>query len=103
MKNLLSVNIPILESAKDWAPWVTKIRTKLQYHNLLRYIITDQEPISKKDNPITIFIKYNNNNIIKCKAILRASSSVKTKHIINKIENNDYTVTNPKDTIPRKI
>ena len=29
MENLLLVNIPILESAKDWAPWVKGIRTKL--------------------------------------------------------------------------
>ena len=103
MEDLLSVNIPILKSAKDWAPWVKGIRTKLQYHNFLRYIIADQKPISKKDNLITIFIKYNNNNIAKCKAILRVSSGVKAKHIINKIEGNDYTVINPKKATPRKI
>ena len=103
MEDSLLINIPILKSAKDWAPWVKKIRTKLQYHNLLRYIIADQKPISKKDSPITVFIKRNNNNIAKCKAILRVSSGVKAKHIINKIKGNDYTVTNPKDATPRKI
>ena len=41
MENLLLINIPILELAKDWAPWVKRIRTKLQYYNLLRYIIAD--------------------------------------------------------------
>ena len=50
-----------------------------------------------------MFIKRNNNNIIKCKAILRVSSSVKANYIINKIEDNDYTVINPKDITPRKI
>ena len=48
-------------------------------------------------------IKRNNTNIVKCKAILRVSSSVKAKYIINKIEGNNYTVINPKDTILRKI
>ena len=50
-----------------------------------------------------MFIKCNNNNIIKYKVILRASSGVKAKYIVNKIEGNDYTVMNPKDTTPRKI
>ena len=103
MKNLLLVNISILELAKDWAPWVEKIRTKLQYHNLLRYVIADQEPISKKNSLITMFIERNNNNIIKYKAILRASNSVKAKYIINKIKGNNYTVTDLKDATPRKI
>ena len=48
-------------------------------------------------------IKRNNNNIIKCKAILRPSSGVKAKHIINKIKDNDYIIINPKDAILRKI
>ena len=69
----------------------------------MRYVIADQKLISKKDSPITIFIKYNNNNIIKYKAILRASNSVKAKHIINKIKGNNYIVINPKDATPRKI
>ena len=50
-----------------------------------------------------MFIEYNNNNIAICKAILRVSSGVKTKYIINKIKGNDYTVINPKDATPRKI
>ena len=69
----------------------------------MRYVIADQELISKKDNPITIFIEYNNNNIIKCKAILHTSSSVKTNHIINKIKGNNYIIIDPKDATPRKI
>ena len=69
----------------------------------MRYVIADQKPISKKDGPITIFIKRNNNNIAKYKTILRASNSVKAKHIINKIEGNNYTVTDPKNATPRKI
>ena len=50
-----------------------------------------------------MFIERNNNNIIKCKAILRASSGVKAKYIINKIKDNDYTIINPKDATLRKI
>ena len=50
-----------------------------------------------------MFIERNNNNITKCKAILRVSSSVKAKYIINKIEGNNYTVINPRDATPRKI
>ena len=97
------MNISILELVKDWALWVEEIRTKLQYYNLLRYVIADQKPISEKDGPIAAFIKYNNNNIVKCKVILRASSGVKAKYIINKIEGNDYTVIDPKDATLRKI
>ena len=53
---------------------------------------------------MTMFIeRNNNNNNIKYKAILRVSSNVKAKYIINKIEGNDYIVINPKDTTPRKI
>ena len=48
-------------------------------------------------------IKRNNNNIVECKAILRVSSNIKAKHIINKIKGNNYIIINPKDTIPRKI
>ena len=103
MEDSLSVNIFILKSAKDWALWVEGIRTKLQYHNFLRYVIADQEPISKKNSSITIFIERNNNNIAKYKAILRASSSVKAKYIINKIKDNDYMVTDLKEATPRKI
>ena len=103
MENLLSVNISILESAKDWAPWVKGIRTKLQYYNLLRYVIADQKPINKKDSLIAAFIKHHNNNITKCKAILYASSSLKAKYIINKIKGNDYTIINPKNATLRKI
>ena len=50
-----------------------------------------------------MFIKHNNNNIIKCNAILRASNNVKAKHINNKIKGNNYTVINLKDATPRKI
>ena len=103
MEDLLSVNIPILELAKDWAPWVEGIRIKLQYHNLLRYVIADQEPINEKNNLTVMSIECNNNNIAKCKVILRASSGVKTKYIIDKIKGNDYTVIDPKDVTPRKI
>ena len=92
-----------MELAKDWALWVKEIKTKLQYHNLLRYIIADQKLISEKDGPIITFIKYNNNNIAKYKVILRVSSGVKAKHIINKIKGNNYTVINPKDATLRKI
>ena len=50
-----------------------------------------------------MFIKRNNNNIIKCKAILRVSNSVKAKYIIDKIKGNDYTVIDLKDVTLRKI
>ena len=50
-----------------------------------------------------MFIKRNNNNIVKYKVILRVSNSVKAKYIINKIEGNDYIVINLRDITPRKI
>ena len=103
MENLLLVNISILDLTKDWTPWVEGFRTKLQYYNLLRHVIADQKPISKKDGLIAISIKYNNNNISKCKAILCVSSGVKAKHIINKIKGNNYTVTDSKVATSRKI
>ena len=46
-----------------------------------------------------MFIKGNNNNIIKYKIILCVSSGVKAKHIINKIKGNDYTVRGGADYI----
>ena len=65
---------------------IKNIRTKLQYYNILRYVIADQKLTS------------NNNNVI-----LRASSNVKDKYIMNKIKDNNYTVINPKDATLRKI
>ena len=41
MEDSLLVNIFILILAKDWAPSVKGIKTKLQYYNLLRYVIAD--------------------------------------------------------------
>ena len=50
-----------------------------------------------------MFIERNNNNIVKYKVILRASSGVKAKYIINKIEDNDYIIINSKNITLRKI
>ena len=88
----MAVQIPPLETSQDWAPWSKGIRTKLEWHNLYKYIQTDLAMPTGSDNQAFLRQEKWEADQARTKAILRTSCSDVVQNKINEYETADTTV-----------
>ena len=88
----MAVQIQPLETSQDWAPWSKGIRTKLEWHNLYKYIQTDLARPTDSDNQAFLRQEKWEADQARTKAILRTSCSDVVQNKINEHETADTTV-----------
>ena len=87
----MAVQTPLLETSQDWAPWLEGIRTKLEWHNLYKYIQTNLTKLTGTDNQAFLRQEKWEADQARTRAILRTTWSDVVQNKVNEHETPEMT------------